>query len=665
MKKYFAIGFLMIALMLVLPTFAKAEIPSVSTAVNINTSASAENLMISSQQQLSRLMEQIQKLQAELSRLQGEIKKVGEQIEKLTKSLKLGAEGKEVETLQKFLKQDPEVYPEGKVTGYYGPLTEKAVKKFQEKNGLESVGIVGPKTMTKINESIEKKEESKINICHIPDGNTANKQTITIGKSAWEAHLAHGDNIGACPGQPMPPIACTTDAKLCPNGSYVSRTGPNCEFAACPTSQYYINVVSPNGGETWTTGSSQYIKWSSNLPATHKIITIRLRDSTGREHDLLSNTPNDGIEQITVPTSLAAGAYLFEIKTFLENQTVFDKSDATFNIVTPTPAPTLCSESWSCSDWSSCANNTQTRTCADTNNCSTTNARPALNQSCTPAPAPTTVNLPAPTSLKVGFGIGNGVNNWPKTMESLSFNFDISNLSNVSAFRLYQKKPQDSTFSVVGEFSNPSSLNPCYLQRTYGTWYLSPISGSSCPGSAWHISRSSLYPISDYTIGDYLYYVTALDASGKEGPASKTGVSTFLGMFPITVETSGTLNPTFKWQAVSSWSQPLAYWVMVAPSDGTGSQQMYSGLTSAGPSISKAYDGTPLIPDKEYSVWAYGRSHNSDQSEDRMSFASEVATFKISAPTTTATLSTNNQMANALEAIRGILNQLQELLKNR
>jgi len=27
---------------------------------------------------------------------------------------------------------------------------------------------------------------------------------------------------------------CTMEAKLCANGSYVSRTGPNCEFAACP-----------------------------------------------------------------------------------------------------------------------------------------------------------------------------------------------------------------------------------------------------------------------------------------------------------------------------------------------------------------------------------------------------------------------------------------------
>jgi hypothetical protein len=29
-------------------------------------------------------------------------------------------------------------------------------------------------------------------------------------------------------------IACTADAKMCPDGTYVSRTGPHCEFAPCP-----------------------------------------------------------------------------------------------------------------------------------------------------------------------------------------------------------------------------------------------------------------------------------------------------------------------------------------------------------------------------------------------------------------------------------------------
>ena len=35
--------------------------------------------------------------------------------------------------------------------------------------------------------------------------------------------------------QPEPvPIACTQEAMQCPDGSYVARTGSNCEFATCP-----------------------------------------------------------------------------------------------------------------------------------------------------------------------------------------------------------------------------------------------------------------------------------------------------------------------------------------------------------------------------------------------------------------------------------------------
>jgi hypothetical protein len=32
----------------------------------------------------------------------------------------------------------------------------------------------------------------------------------------------------------LEPVACTQEAKICPDGTSVGRTGPNCEFAACP-----------------------------------------------------------------------------------------------------------------------------------------------------------------------------------------------------------------------------------------------------------------------------------------------------------------------------------------------------------------------------------------------------------------------------------------------
>ncbi len=41
------------------------------------------------------------------------------------------------------------------------------------------------------------------------------------------------------------PVYCTQEAKLCPDGSYVGRTGPKCEFAACPG----VTSTPPGGGQ--------------------------------------------------------------------------------------------------------------------------------------------------------------------------------------------------------------------------------------------------------------------------------------------------------------------------------------------------------------------------------------------------------------------------------
>ena len=39
---------------------------------------------------------------------------------------------------------------------------------------------------------------NKITICHVPPGNSDNKQTIEVSEKAVDAHLAHGDRLGPC-----------------------------------------------------------------------------------------------------------------------------------------------------------------------------------------------------------------------------------------------------------------------------------------------------------------------------------------------------------------------------------------------------------------------------------------------------------------------------------
>ncbi|MEG4515927.1 MULTISPECIES: peptidoglycan-binding protein [unclassified Microcoleus] len=61
-------------------------------------------------------------------------------------AIKKGDSGPEVAELQKTLQNAG--YFRGKATGFYGSLTQAAVKKFQAENNLKVDGIVGPKTLS-------------------------------------------------------------------------------------------------------------------------------------------------------------------------------------------------------------------------------------------------------------------------------------------------------------------------------------------------------------------------------------------------------------------------------------------------------------------------------------------------------------------------------------
>jgi len=76
-------------------------------------------------------------------------------------NLRVFSQGAEVKELQKCLSRDSEIYPEGEISGYFGPKTKEAVIRFQEKykkeildpQGLEKgTGDVLKATRTKLNE---------------------------------------------------------------------------------------------------------------------------------------------------------------------------------------------------------------------------------------------------------------------------------------------------------------------------------------------------------------------------------------------------------------------------------------------------------------------------------------------------------------------------------
>lgn len=81
------------------------------------------------------------------------------QAQVVTSQLRFGSRGAEVTALQQFLATDPSIYPEGLVTGYYGPLTAAAVQRYQCKMNIvcsgtaasTGYGQVGPRTLLSLN----------------------------------------------------------------------------------------------------------------------------------------------------------------------------------------------------------------------------------------------------------------------------------------------------------------------------------------------------------------------------------------------------------------------------------------------------------------------------------------------------------------------------------
>ncbi|MDP1688579.1 MAG: D-alanyl-D-alanine carboxypeptidase family protein [bacterium] len=70
----------------------------------------------------------------------------------LKNTLAYTSEGSDVLLLQRMLSQDSEIYPEKKITGYYGDLTKKAVINFQKEYTLVQTGEVNTETRNKLNE---------------------------------------------------------------------------------------------------------------------------------------------------------------------------------------------------------------------------------------------------------------------------------------------------------------------------------------------------------------------------------------------------------------------------------------------------------------------------------------------------------------------------------
>lgn len=149
MKKY------LIVVCLVFLGLTHSSSASAMDVVSSSTISSGSNIS-ALLEQLQVLMKQVEALQKQLATIKGEIRT------ELKSGLKEGMDDDDIKKIQELLATDSSIYPKGIVSGYYGPLTVDAIKRFQERHDLPVTGKVDEATKTLLQEYFKEKQNGKI-----------------------------------------------------------------------------------------------------------------------------------------------------------------------------------------------------------------------------------------------------------------------------------------------------------------------------------------------------------------------------------------------------------------------------------------------------------------------------------------------------------------------
>ncbi len=122
--------------------------------------------------------------------------------------------------------------------------------------------------------------------------------------------------------------ACAQDAKICPDGSAVGRTGPNCSFARCPlpnieltTGSTTIGFVLPSGYKVHIVSTDNsdyigsYIQSAGSAPSVIDIYNFPIPKGETPSQTMLAQTYFDSTNVLATSTS--------EFKTITEGKNTF------------------------------------------------------------------------------------------------------------------------------------------------------------------------------------------------------------------------------------------------------------------------------------------------------------------------------------------------------
>lgn len=289
--------------------------------------------------------------------------------------------GGQVTMLQRFLAGDSSVYPEGSITGYFGPATERAVQRWQAQNGVVSSGspetnghgVVGFLTRTAFakrcgyatpsqpSTNTQPTPTKPINppTTYTPPANTTVNFSATPLFGSIPLHVGftaenfQGDNGqlrvdfgdgSSCSGYG----SCTWALPYGYSGPYTSHTYSTSGVytaklllgtqvldtvtinvnSVTTNALPSIKIVYPNGGEKFKKGQAYTLTWNAyNLPTNTVDLYVISSDGTV-QGDIAKGVANTGNYTWTIPASQLEGAHRF----YVSSGAISDHSDNIFEI---------------------------------------------------------------------------------------------------------------------------------------------------------------------------------------------------------------------------------------------------------------------------------------------------------------------------------------------
>lgn len=288
------------------------------------------------------LVGQIQALQTQINSLQQQQQ---QSIASLVSTLQQGTTSDQVAVLQALLAADPSIYPEGKISGFFGRLTAQAVKRFQKKHGLEQVGNVGPKTLKKLQEYLKEHPLAFDNA------------TSTATSTVWGNREDKGKNKRPCaivpPGHLIAPgwnkkhkddddKSIVPECQNLPPG--IKHLLENWRGTSTPPTPTPTVTSTPTPTPTPTPDTTAPIISSvsvSNLASTSAMISWQTNESATSKVYYSTTTPVIFGSALTVSNSSLVTAHVLGLTGLTASTTyyyILESKDAAFNTTTTTPS---------------------------------------------------------------------------------------------------------------------------------------------------------------------------------------------------------------------------------------------------------------------------------------------------------------------------------------